>query len=317
MTVDGRPATFTRDGQELRHADEAAAAKERFNVAVRLRRHPGDDRGLADRVRLAVRLRSTPRTERSSADEPNAASTWIPISDHPSDKATWTFRVDGAAGLNVIVQRRGCAAERHAHGKSHLRVERALPDGELPRRPPTRQLGHATGSHAGGIPDRRWPSTRAARRQRPERGRLLLRHHGRGDRPLEPDVRPATRSTRPARSPTTPTTTARRSASRSRRRRGPVYSTVRSDLDDRARAGTPVVRRQRLAGDVAAHLAQRGLRDLRAVPVGRAQGRQHAPISRSWTTTPGRTPRPFWHDHGGRPAARHDVRQRRLSPRRR
>ncbi len=35
-------------------------------------------------------------------DEPNATSTWIPLNDHPSDKATWTFRVTVPAGLEVI-----------------------------------------------------------------------------------------------------------------------------------------------------------------------------------------------------------------------
>ena len=32
-------------------------------------------------------------------DEPNATSTWIPLNDHPSDKATWTFRVTVPRGL--------------------------------------------------------------------------------------------------------------------------------------------------------------------------------------------------------------------------
>jgi aminopeptidase N len=35
-------------------------------------------------------------------DEPNAASTWIPMSDHPADKATWTIRATVPAGLSVI-----------------------------------------------------------------------------------------------------------------------------------------------------------------------------------------------------------------------
>ena len=35
-------------------------------------------------------------------DEPNATSTWIPLNDHPSDKATWTFRVTVPADLQVI-----------------------------------------------------------------------------------------------------------------------------------------------------------------------------------------------------------------------
>ena len=41
---------------------------------------------------------------------------------------------------------------------------------------------------------------------------------------------------------------------------------------DRARARAPVVRRLRLGPDWKQHLAQRGLRDVRPVPVGRAHG---------------------------------------------
>jgi aminopeptidase N len=39
-------------------------------------------------------------------DEPNATSTWIPLNDHPSDKATWTFRVTVPADLEVIANGR-------------------------------------------------------------------------------------------------------------------------------------------------------------------------------------------------------------------
>ena len=34
--------------------------------------------------------------------EPNAQSTWMPLSDHPSDKATWTFRVTVPQGKKVV-----------------------------------------------------------------------------------------------------------------------------------------------------------------------------------------------------------------------
>jgi hypothetical protein len=35
-------------------------------------------------------------------DEPNPTSTWIPMNDHPADKATWTIRATVPAGLSVI-----------------------------------------------------------------------------------------------------------------------------------------------------------------------------------------------------------------------
>jgi aminopeptidase N len=37
-----------------------------------------------------------------SVNEPDGVSTWIPVNDHPTDKATWTFRIsvpDGATGV--------------------------------------------------------------------------------------------------------------------------------------------------------------------------------------------------------------------------
>ena len=35
-------------------------------------------------------------------DEPNVASTWFPVSDHPQDKARYTFRVSVPKGLGVV-----------------------------------------------------------------------------------------------------------------------------------------------------------------------------------------------------------------------
>jgi aminopeptidase N len=39
-------------------------------------------------------------------DEPNVTSTWIPLNDHPSDKATWTFRVTVPNDLGVVANGR-------------------------------------------------------------------------------------------------------------------------------------------------------------------------------------------------------------------
>ena len=50
-------------------------------------------------------------------DEPNATSTWIPLNDHPSDKATWTFRVTVPAGLEVVANGR-LVKQSQSAGKS-------------------------------------------------------------------------------------------------------------------------------------------------------------------------------------------------------
>jgi peptidase M1-like protein len=50
-------------------------------------------------------------------DEPNATSTWIPLNDHPSDKATWTIRATVPAGLSVIANGQ-LRSQRTRNGKS-------------------------------------------------------------------------------------------------------------------------------------------------------------------------------------------------------
>ena len=85
-------------------------------------------------------------------DEPNATSTWIPMNDHPADKATWTIRATVPAGLSVISNGRA-AQPAHARRQVDVRVERALPDGELPRHGGCRQLDHPLGPHPNGLPE--------------------------------------------------------------------------------------------------------------------------------------------------------------------
>jgi aminopeptidase N len=50
-------------------------------------------------------------------DEPNAASTWMPVSDHPADKAAWTFRITVPEGKSAIANGR-LVSQRTSHGKT-------------------------------------------------------------------------------------------------------------------------------------------------------------------------------------------------------
>ena len=223
-------------------------------------------------------------------DEPNAASTWIPMNDHPGDKATWTFRVTVPAGLERDRQRRA-AQPAHAQRQVDVRLERAVPDGELPRHRRRRQLGHPHRAARRAASRRPWRSTRRCPPSTASRAvdffydttaeATDLWSQTFGPYPFDSTGAIADNANYNGQAIGFSLETQTR----------PLYSDVRSDLDDRARAGAPVVRRQRLGADVAQHLAQRGLRDLRAVPVGRAQGRA-APTSRSWPTTAGRPTRP-------------------------
>ncbi|MGW0579041.1 M1 family metallopeptidase [Streptomyces sp. NPDC002920] len=101
VEVNGRRAPFTRDGDEIRITPRGSLRKGRtFEVAVTYGGVPeplggpivfGSDYGwmkTADGVFVAC--------------EPNAASTWFPSSDHPSDKATYDIRIKAPKGLTGV-----------------------------------------------------------------------------------------------------------------------------------------------------------------------------------------------------------------------
>ena len=102
VTVDGRLADFTRDGQELRITPTKRLRQDAtFKVAVRYG-------GVPETIVGSPIVFGSPygflHTEDGAfvGSEPNAQSTWMPLSDHPSDKATWTFRVTVPQGKKVV-----------------------------------------------------------------------------------------------------------------------------------------------------------------------------------------------------------------------
>ncbi|MFD8817184.1 M1 family metallopeptidase [Streptomyces sp. NPDC059627] len=101
VEVNGRRARFTRTGDEITVTPRDALSKGRdFTVAVTYGGIPeplngpivfGSDYGwmnTTDGVFVAC--------------EPNAASTWFPSSDHPSDKATYDIRIKAPEGLTGV-----------------------------------------------------------------------------------------------------------------------------------------------------------------------------------------------------------------------
>ncbi|MFI7504937.1 M1 family metallopeptidase [Streptomyces sp. NPDC049687] len=101
VEVNGRRAQFTRNGDEIEVTPRGVLRKGRdFTVAVTYGGIPeplggpivfGSDYGwmkTADGVFVAC--------------EPNAASTWFPSSDHPSDKATYDIRIKAPEGLTAV-----------------------------------------------------------------------------------------------------------------------------------------------------------------------------------------------------------------------
>src|SRR5215216_6311254 len=106
VDVDDEAASFTRDGQELVITPaQGIATGSTFTVNVRYA-------GVPQTIVGSPIVFGSPygfiHTDDGAfmGDEPNATSTWIPLNDHPSDKATWTFRVTVPAGLEVVANGR-------------------------------------------------------------------------------------------------------------------------------------------------------------------------------------------------------------------
>jgi aminopeptidase N len=106
VEVNGRDATFSRDGQELVITPRKVIRNgSRFTVDVSYG-------GVPETIVGSPIVFGSPygfiHTDDGAfmGDEPNATSTWIPLNDHPSDKATWTFRVTVPANLEVIANGR-------------------------------------------------------------------------------------------------------------------------------------------------------------------------------------------------------------------
>ncbi|WP_393077921.1 M1 family metallopeptidase [Streptomyces sp. LN704] len=126
VEVNGRRAGFTRTGDEIRITPRGTLSKGRtFTVTVTYGGVPealngpivfGSDYGwmkTADGVFVAC--------------EPNAASTWFPSSDHPSDKATYDIRIKAPKGLTGISNGRLISTRDQGAGTvTHWRENRPM-----------------------------------------------------------------------------------------------------------------------------------------------------------------------------------------------
>jgi aminopeptidase N len=102
VTVDGRPATFSRAGKELRITPPAVLSAGRaFTVVVRYSGIPRTVLGSQLLFGSAYGFLHT-RDGQFIATEPDAASTWFPCNDHPSDKATYLFRITVPKGTRAV-----------------------------------------------------------------------------------------------------------------------------------------------------------------------------------------------------------------------
>jgi aminopeptidase N len=152
VEVNDRSASFTRDGQELVITPRKGIADgSTFTVNVRYG-------GVPETIVGSPIVFGSPygfiHTDDGAfmGDEPNATSTWIPLNDHPSDKATWTFHVTVPAGLEVIANGR-LVSHKEAHGKSTWVWDERYPMSNYLATADIGQWEFKNGTTPGGIPE--------------------------------------------------------------------------------------------------------------------------------------------------------------------
>lgn len=101
VEVNGRRARFTRDGDEITVTPRTTLRKGRdFTVSVT---YGGVPEPLGGPIVFGSKYGwMKTRDGVFVACEPNAASTWFPSSDHPSDKATYDIRIKAPKGLTAV-----------------------------------------------------------------------------------------------------------------------------------------------------------------------------------------------------------------------
>jgi hypothetical protein len=98
IKVDGRPASWSRDGQELTVSPSRGLRKQRkFTTVVRYE-------GIPETIFDEFGISGFIHTDDGAlvAGQPHVAATWFPANDHPIDKASYTFKVSVPAGLEVV-----------------------------------------------------------------------------------------------------------------------------------------------------------------------------------------------------------------------
>ncbi|WP_051468112.1 M1 family metallopeptidase [Actinomadura oligospora] len=99
LRVDGRPATYTRQGQELVITPPAGIPKgARFAVTVR---YSGRPRVLQDPILGRTGWLPT-KDGVITLSQPTGSETWFPLNSHPSDKATYAFHVTVPKGFGAV-----------------------------------------------------------------------------------------------------------------------------------------------------------------------------------------------------------------------
>ncbi|MDX6301902.1 MAG: hypothetical protein QOF53_3116 [Nocardioidaceae bacterium] len=119
VTVRGHAARFRRSGQELVITPARGLARgSRFTTVVSYAGVPKTVRG--SRVGFGEYGWIYTKDGAFVGCEPNAAHTWYPGNDHPSDKASFRFRITVPTGRKVVAN--GTYRAHHVHGHSDTYV---------------------------------------------------------------------------------------------------------------------------------------------------------------------------------------------------
>ncbi len=103
VRVDGRVARFEREGGELTVTPPAPIRSgESFTTTVRYKGKPGS----SDNPALGTSGWVATRDGAVALSQPDGTPTWLPVNDHPRDKATYAFRVTVPRGLRVLANGR-------------------------------------------------------------------------------------------------------------------------------------------------------------------------------------------------------------------
>ncbi|MFC4534295.1 M1 family metallopeptidase [Sphaerisporangium dianthi] len=150
VSVDDRPAKFSRQGDELViHPAGALAKGAVFKVTV-------DYGGRPDPVRNSSNLGTygfIPTKDGAFVtSEPNGARTWFPSNDHPADKATFDFDVTVPSGVTVVANGEMRGAPVTSGGRSTFSWREAHPMATYLATITLGKFTVKTGQSAGGIP---------------------------------------------------------------------------------------------------------------------------------------------------------------------
>ncbi|MEU6283645.1 M1 family metallopeptidase [Streptomyces sp. NPDC047028] len=150
VEVDGRRAHFTRDGDEITITPRHTLRKGRhFTVTVT---YGGVPEPLTGPIVFGSKYgwMKTPDGV-FVACEPNAASTWFPSSDHPSDKATYDIRIKAPRGLTAVSNGR-LVSTRSRGGSTYTHWRESRPMATYLATATIGKFDVRTGRTPGGIP---------------------------------------------------------------------------------------------------------------------------------------------------------------------